>query len=273
MIGWIAHGRCAGWIARHFAGDLDAGDERHMRRHLARCDACRALYDLQLLAEGDDPDARRERLARALFAAPAAPPRPSRRRALAWSAAGAAAGALLLILVVPRLLDQPGLRPKGGAGRDAGRFVSVAVYRRGDDGRLTRARGVVENRRPLAFAYTNRSRDHLDRLLLFGVDDANEVYWFYPAWTDPEQNPAAIPVRAGDGIELPDEVTHDYTGTRLRLFALFTRRRDLRVREVEVAVKQLALRGVQVHRMERFPLEGTGQHSLLLEIVPGPGGR
>jgi hypothetical protein len=270
MIGWLAHGRCPGWIARHFAGELGAPDERRMRRHLSRCDACRALYDVQLLLEGDDPDARRDRLARALFTGP---PRPDRRRVLSWSVAGAAAAALLLVLVLPRLLDEPGPRIKGGDGRDQGRFVSIAVYSRGDDGELARVRGVVGNRRPLAFAYTNRSKQRLDRLLLFGVDDANEVYWFYPAWTDPDKNPSAVPVRVGDGVELSEEVTHDYTGSRLRLFALFSRRRDLRVREVEVLVKQLARRGVQVHTLERFPLEGAGQHSLLFDIAPGPTGR
>ena len=264
MIGWLDHRRCPRWIALHFGRALPRGAERRMRRHLTACAGCRDLYDTQLLLEGEGDGAaaeQRDRLARALFDPPTSAA-PRRRLVLV----GAAAAALLLLaVVVPRLARPPGFVAKGGGEGDGSRFVSVAVYAR-QRGELERVRRRLAPSQGLAFAYSNGGPRRFDRLLLFAVDERHEVYWYYPAWTDPRANPAAVPVRQGSGIELPDEVRHRYGGSRLRIFALFTRRRDLTVRQVEAAVDRLRRKGVPVVDLERFPLEGTAQHTLPLEV-------
>jgi len=265
VTGWLHHRRCPEWITRHFALDLDARDERRMRRHLVRCDSCRALYETQMLLEGEGAEAashRRDRLSRTLFGAGG--PRRRTRRAWAWPAAAALA-TLLLVLVLPRVLQQPRFRSKGALDSDESRFVSVTVYARAD-GKLVRVGRTVASGQPMAFAYSNRSKQRYDRLLLFAIDERYQVYWYYPAWTDPGQTPGAVPIRTGDGIELPEQVSHDYGGSHLRLFALFTRRRDLTVRTVEQAAQQLRRRGAAIQKLERFPIEGTGQHSVALEV-------
>jgi len=264
MIGWLDHWRCPRWIALHFGRALPRTAERRMRRHLADCAGCRDLYDTQLLLEGEGQPAaaeRRERLARALLDPPA---RNAPRRRLVLAGATAAA-LLLLAVVVPRLARPPGFVAKGGSEGDGSRYVSVAVYAR-QRGTLERVRRRVAPRQGLAFAYSNGSPRRFDRLLLFAVDERHEIYWYYPAWTDPRSNPAAVPIRQGSGIELPDEVTHRYGGSRLRIFALFSRRRDLTVRQVEAIADRLRREGVAVVDLERFPLEGTAQHTLLLEV-------
>jgi hypothetical protein len=60
--------------------------------------------------------------------------------------------------------------------------------------------------------------------LIFAVDDRREVYWYHPAWTDAETDPAAIQVASGDAFrELTEAVRHDLrTAKKLRVYALFT---------------------------------------------------
>ena len=61
------------------------------------------------------------------------------------------------------------------------------------------------------------------RLMIFGVDDRGGIHWFHPAWTDPRQDPVAVPIHAGVGpFELPEAIQHKVAGSRLRIVALFT---------------------------------------------------
>lgn len=271
MIGALLHGRWERRLVLHFARTLGPRREAELRRHLEGCDCCRAAYGAMLLAEGGEASARRDRLEAALFGAVDAE---VTKQPGGWSPlrlAAVAAPALLVLvlgaLVATGRLGDGGLTAKGGVGQ-ASRYVSIAVYQRAGAGATMRpVSGSVPPDAALALAYTNRADEGFDRLLIFGVDEHATVYWYYPAWTDPKVDPRAFPIERGAGIELPDAVTHALEGRRLRLFALFSRRRDLSVKRIERIVARLRREQVRVDRLDRFPVDGTGQHSILLEVT------
>ncbi len=260
---WLAHRAAPRAIHDHFQGGLSPRRERALRAHLVECGLCRALYDCELLLEGEGAEAaraRRRRLGSALFPeAPVSARLPRRVFALA----AAAAAVLLAVLWLRPPEREP--REKGGL-MDGSRRVSLAVYVRGARG-LVPARDELESGQPLAFAYSNEAAEGYDRLLLFAVDETWSVYWFYPAWTDPQAAPAGgYPILRGADLELPDQVAHRYEGSRVWLVALFTRRHELGVREVEAAVEAMRRRGERPDGLAHFPLAGTGQHILSLRV-------
>lgn len=266
MIGlrrWLAHRAAPAAIHDHFQAGLSPRRERALRAHLVECGLCRALYDCELLLEGEGAEAartRRRRLGASLFPEAAARARVPRR---AFALAAAVAVVLLAVLWLRPPQREP--REKGGL-MDGSRRVSVSIYRRGARG-LVPAREAIESGQPLAFAYSNEAAEGYDRLLLFALDESWSVYWFYPAWTDPRAVPTGgFPIQRGADHELPDQVAHRYEGSRLFIVALFTRRHELGVREVEAAVEELRRRGERLERLAHFPLAGTGQHILSLRV-------
>jgi len=255
-------------ITLGFQGSLRGAEQQRFFRHLETCMECHALFSAQLWAEEAEPgfeDRRHRRMERSLFGA--AEERPSGRlltgRRLAF--AGAVCAVVLALLVLRP--DKP-FRVKAAGEDDYSRHVSIAVYQRTAGGELTPVERTISGRAALAFAYTNTSHFRPDHLLLFGVDEHFNVYWYYPAWTDPGKNPTAHPILRGTGIELDEQVRHRYQGRWLRVFALFTRRGDLTVKEIERVTEAMSRSGQRVQDLTRFPMAQTGQHTLLLRVRP-----
>jgi hypothetical protein len=72
--------------------------------------------------------------------------------------------------------------------------------------------------------------------MIFGLDDRKNVYWFYPAWTNPADDPVAIPIETdGERHELPDAVRQPMSG-RVEIHALFVDE-PLSVKDVESSLR------------------------------------
>ena len=97
------------------------------------------------------------------------------------------------------------------------------------------------------------------------------VHWYYPAYEQPGQNPAAPAIRTHAlGVELGEEIRHALPVGPLRMVALFLRR-PLRVKEVEDVVSEAwRSHGGSVTALETLPLpsEDGEQLSRLLEVTP-----
>jgi hypothetical protein len=108
------------------------------------------------------------------------------------------------------------------------------------------------------FAYRNDKGFRY--LAVFGVDENHEVFWYYPAWTDPKAAPQAVAIaKTSTLVELPDAVSHELSGRKLRLFAVFSDA-SRSVRQFEERVKSLdSARGGPL-----FP--GTFELELPLEV-------
>jgi hypothetical protein len=224
-------------VDAHFARRGTAASDRHMWSHLPGCERCRGRYRaLSLLEslEADGGERARDRMARAVFA-----PVP-RRRAL-WGVAAVAAAALVLLVALPR--DR--FRPRGGEGEGAdGTRPSLAIFRVPPGGTPERVGAVVRAGDSLAFSYLNPAELKATHLLVFAVDQAAHVYWFWPAWTSADADPAAVAISPSTApVELTEAVRHPMRPGRFTVHALFARR-PYHVREIEAAVAGMWLPGL-----------------------------
>jgi hypothetical protein len=285
MTHWWWHRR---FVDRYFAGRLGAGAERTLRARMGRCPACRRAYDLHLVAEAALPGGEQQALDRlwrgiltggkpeaapAAAAGAAAARAPSRRRLL--SMAGALAGAAAGLAGVWRL----GRRPvtaravadpvARGVSDTPARPPALYVFRAGPNHSAVPVRDEpIGARDGLLFAYAS-SDPRLTHLMVFAVDDAYRIYWYYPPYEHPGENPEAVPIMTGEeGVELREEIRHDLRPGRARLYGLFLRR-PARVLEVEALVHQV----MEVPRrppaeVVRLGVANSVETSLLLRVAP-----
>jgi hypothetical protein len=218
-----------GLVDRHFAGTISTHDERSLRTHLLECDRCRAYYGRHHLLSQLDPTALRpeDRIGRALGLGMGA-----RVHALPYAMSLLAMAACLLLWLRPPSTTL-GFASRGGAAPQAA--SRVLVYQATEGRTPAQAGESIGSHDELAFAYENGAGK--PRLMIFGTDEHAHVYWFYPAWTRPEDNPVAIPVSTdGARHELDDAVVQPLDGKRLDIHALFVDR-TISVREVEALLR------------------------------------
>ena len=254
------------WIDRHFEGQIAPADEAKLRERLAEDEVGREYYNRRLLLADLDPKAAspEERLGRSLGLRPER----ERRPVASWVASAVAAAAVILIAVmvipmrsVPPNAGDDGFSARGG---EIKRSPELRVYRvtGGREPNVRLGIDAVERTIPatgeLAFAYRTQAND--EKLMVFGVDDRGEVYWYYPAWTDPRQNPVAIALEKSEVIrELPEAIAHEIRGKRLALYALFLRR-TLSVRDIERRVSAAKRLG------EHLPIDAAHQQVVMLRV-------
>jgi hypothetical protein len=227
------------FVDAHFEGMISRLDESEMRGHLDSCDACRARYRRRLLIAKLDPEAlpAEERIGRGLGLR-----REEKRQGDRWLLLGlvvAAAAALFLFVRAPgtdSFAARGGLGSRAGrAGEEAtGHASPVHIYRVPSSGAPRPLEGPLGRDEELAFAYENQ--DDKPYLMVFGVNERGDVYWFYPAWTDPSASPTAIPAVRGTAVStLPEAIRHHFAGSRLEVHALFVDS-PLHTREVEASL-------------------------------------
>lgn len=242
-------------LARLLDEQLSVDESRRIHRHLRECTVC----------------SRRAKAMEALIAELASPVKPKapadefvdsvmgrlsqQKPRLTRRASFLAAAACLALLAGAVFLTMYSLRPSrpriAYPSRDPGRFqargrstealsalvgaepyiVSSRSWRRlMPDGRLAADEG-------FAFKVTNLLRRHVF-LMAFGLDSRGQVHWFYPAYLDERQNPAAVRIEPGVVDQaLPEAVRPESCPEgRLRIAVLFSLRRRT-VKEVEYSLK------------------------------------
>ena len=120
----------------------------------------------------------------------------------------------------------------------------------------------------LLFAYSN-PLPTLTRLMVFAIDEANGVHWYYPAYVRAGEDPEAVPIITGAiGVELGEEIRHALPAGALRVYALFLPEPH-RVLEIEGLAAALARApGGAVAAEVKFPLAGCAQTSIPLRVSP-----
>ena len=150
-------------------------------------------------------------------------------RPLAFSASVACAFAFM---IVAGGRAHPPLQARGTAAAPGSQLLVYEVAR----GRAAAVRPASSIRADsaLAFAYANIS--HRRRLMVFAVDEARRVYWYHPGWEKAADNPTAVDIEGDEAVhELPQAVTHRFSGRRLQLWGVFMDR-PMSVREIEALV-------------------------------------
>jgi hypothetical protein len=226
----------------HFTKGLSPADEARLRDHLPACADCREAYSSYLAAEKLDPKALppRERLATAL----GLPSGVKRRQRMRWGiGALSAAGAMALLFVATSSTSSTnqgnGIAARG-KGIENAEALEVAVFRVKGERESMRVHDVISPGDELAFAYRNEVGKAF--LMIFAIDGGGHVAWYHPAWTDPAENPRAVPITKQVGFkELPEAVRHSLQGPSLTLHALFMDKAlDVRAVEARVARGEFA---------------------------------
>lgn len=246
-------------VDEHFTGGLPADREARLRAHLPTCPSCRAAYEAYQLAERLDPAAMapRERLARALGLGPDTR---GRMRVATWTGTAlATVGAALLLCAVGRPFTGGGSAPVARGGRvDAAGPLEVAAFRISGGGQSTQIAHTVAADDELAFAYRNELAKAF--LMIFAVDGDGRVLWYHPAWTNPADNPKAVPISTQVGFkELPEAIRQPLRGPRVVLYSLFMDH-PLDVRTVEA---RIAAGGLVAN-----PAEGEVLNRVQWEVQP-----
>jgi len=219
-------------VDRHFIKGLSPVSEARLRDHLPACADCRAAYESYQAAERLDPKALspRERLAAAL-GLPSEVKRPRHRATLWGFGTVSVVGALALLLVATSSTHPRDSIASRGKGIENVESLEVAVFRVKGERESMRVNDVVFPGDELAFAYRNEVGKAF--LMIFAIDGAGHVAWYHPAWTDPTDNPRAVPITKQVGFkELPEAVRHALQGSSLTVHALFMDK-TLDVRAVE----------------------------------------
>lgn len=210
-------------IDSHFQGAISPADERRMRTHVTDCESCRTRYRRRQIFASLDPNAlsAEERIGRGLGFT-----KPARRFALPVVAAALALAAVLFLVVRPH---DDGFIPRGNVLPQQ----SVSVYRVGDHTLLS-ASGSLRHDDELAFSYVNDKKKPY--VMIFGVDEKGQVYWFYPGWTAESENPIALKTDPDHTtVQLTDAIKHPLSGSKLTIHGLFLDQ-PLTVRDVESAI-------------------------------------
>jgi hypothetical protein len=235
-------------VDRHFARTLDPAGERAMREHLPTCASCRARYERQLLLEQLDPDAAgpQARIASGLGIGGGAARARVLRTATPLIGALALAAAIAFLVLRPAGPGSPldtGFTARGGADASASStsddLVYVLVYRgRGaTDAGPTRAGASIRRGDELSFGYGNTAGKRY--LMVYGVDEHRHVFWYYPGWSDPKEDPSSVAIAPGTQ-SLPDAIKHDLDGKLLEIHAVFTDA-PLTVKAVEALVSSASI--------------------------------
>jgi len=287
-------------LAAYFEGEVTPSEavdiEAHVRdtasarHHLEQLDEIRrTLGRLPDSSEESDAAAMAE-LWRAVEAASVAPhSRPSRwsrrLRTRAWLGAGACAALAALLLVrdaaspassrssARSAAEAPAgeFRGKDAAAIPDDRWVHIEVLRVEADGvaRPLPGRGIVHAGDRLVFRYASGGPDPFGFLMVFAVDSAKEIHWYYPAYETAGTDPSSVSI-SGDrrGAALPDAIEHQLPAGPLTFYGVFTRA-PLHVFDVERRIEAaLALQGWDPGRPPRLPIPASGQHLVDATVAP-----
>jgi hypothetical protein len=210
----------------------------------------------------------------------AAPPRHApRARSVAWRWTARLVAAAAAVVVVAGLamwrpgaqtVAERGVRSKSAApGIVEDRWVGIEAFRVGDDPTAHPLGDVAQIRSGdgLVVRYTNLGREPFGYLMVFAVDAARAVHWYYPAYEVAGSNPTSIEIQRGSSVALADVVRHDLPPGALVLYGLFTRA-PLGVVEVERVVAAVIAHGDwDAGAPPRLAVAGSGQHIVRIDVV------
>jgi hypothetical protein len=129
---------------------------------------------------------------------------------------------------------------------------SLEVFRVPASGLAVPAQGWMLAGEKLGFSYRNPGG--LRRLVVLGLDQRGGIHWFHPAWTEPSEDPVAVPAAPGDGPHgLGGAITYEPTGRNLVVVGVFSNE-ALSVRQVEQRLRNGTLDPPAVTRVN-VPLE------------------
>lgn len=159
-----------------------------------------------------------------------------------------------------------------GAAND--RWVNVTAYRVAADAPAGAEPAPLGTRMRtgdgLLFSFDNLGPKPFGYLMIFAVDRAGEVYWFYPAYEQAGADPASLDIRRQGqrAVELPDLIRHAFPAGPLAIYGVFTHA-PLHVSRVEESIAALVRAGAwNASQPPRLALPDTGQEVAAVKVEP-----
>ncbi len=258
-------------IDRYFGGRLGSAPEARMRQHIGACAACRGRYEKQLVAEAALPDGElrsEDRLWKGIAAAAGGPATTVGGSAPRFVVPALVLAAAAAVILVSTPLVRRSTEPVERGSRAPAPAPALHLYRTLPQGGSEPIVDRIRSGDGLLVAYSNPG-DAARWLMVFAVDRSCRVYWFYPAYDRPGENPTAIAIRTFEsGVELREEIRHDYESPDLRVYGLFLAT-PMKVLEVEDVVR----RGCEARpgappACRPLPLDVHHQECRPLEVAP-----
>ena len=199
---------------------------------------------------------------------------PRQRRNVAWIwpiAATALAAGLVAFWVtaqVPKAVGGPSsFAARGTAAFNPDQWVSFQAFRPRHGGTsYVRVIDSIRQDDRLVFSVRNGVRGPYRFLMILGVQDTGDIFWYYPAYDDPGDNPQSVRVEPSDnGQPLGEEIRHALTSGPLRIVALFSEQ-PFDVAAIEQVVRNEILLDGSVATMGRIPIADTGQQSFVVRV-------
>jgi len=101
--------------------------------------------------------------------------------------------------------------------------------------------------------------------MIVGVQDTG-IFWYYPAYQDPNENPTSIEIQArSDRVHLREEIRHALTPGWLRIISIFSKK-PLDVLTIEDIIENERNSKGGIKTIERLPISSTGQLTTLLRV-------
>jgi hypothetical protein len=206
-----------------------------VREHLDGCPACRHELDAlrALAADAAAPlEPRPGALARLLARVDEAPESGRPRRSWGFAAALVAAAAVVgMAVAMPSIVSwrtrAPEWTARGGLTEPSlRRDVGVTLYRLTGRLELVRPGDAVPAEAAYAVTTRNLGTSGSAYVMVFAQDDARNLHWIEPAWTDPSADPTAPPLPHAEHDTPPSEaaVLDRPAPGAMRIFTLVTPR-------------------------------------------------
>ncbi len=223
--------RLAEWVD----GEARESEAPSLSAHVDACAQCRAQLEALRAAQAALAALPLPARDSAFTAAVLERVRPARRAPL-WAAVGALAmAAALVVVVVDR--DSGTFTARGGVAHDQGLRVFAA---REPEGAAVEVSGAAARDDLFSFSVF-RAAATPRYSMVFAIDAAGAVHWFYPAYTDADTAPKAVPLDHRGWALLPQAVRMEAPAPGPAAFYFLSSDRALDVRDVESAVHGGAL--------------------------------
>jgi len=156
---------------------------------------------------------------------------------------------------------------RGGAEIDPSRWISLEVFHpQGTAGSYVPVQDAVQADEPLVFSVKNNRQSPYRFMMVLGIQSTGATYWYYPAYTEPGQNPKSVSVAASQETQnLGEEIRHKLSPGWLRIVGIFSER-PLDVQTIERLVAQTMAERGGVEKIDTLPIENVGQLSKLIRV-------
>jgi hypothetical protein len=211
------------------------------------------------------------------YAISSAPPAARVRAAhrIWWSSAAVVGLVAILALVLwprgPHGMGSEASRDKavGNETQAPDRWIGIKVFRivTGLAQPVTDG-GTIQTTDRLVFRYNNLGSEPFNYLMIFGIDAARDIHWYYPAYVDAGSNPSSLAIRSGEiRVALPDAVQHELPVGPLVIYGVFSRE-PLRVLDIENRIAaMIAGNGWDPAAPPRVPVASSGQEAICVNVM------